>query len=377
MAATATQSKASAEFSAVTSFTVTFDSAVTGGSHVVANTSSWRTGSDQTLSSIADNKGNGNYTQAVASPRINSEVIGYQFYKNALVTGGSSFQITATWNAAVSGCIGITEYAGIKTSPTVTTNSNSDTAGAGQPTSGAAAPAASSLYVAGMSYNNAATTIAVTGGGFAQRLEIDENNDVQDISIADQAGVSGSKNCAWTLGALRPWTAWVASYEEGSAVLTSPPVPVGWESDSDMRNSVLAPSELNLSNLDLKAAAATAYRSFLLDLRDFNSFRLLFTNDNVGGGAAGSCKITLEVFSTAQTLIQTFDLLTAITTTADREEQVQWGAGVTAGRIGVGVLGTSIDFIRGTVSYAKVVVTVVAQSDAATSNLANVHLFLS
>lgn len=379
MAATVTQSKASAEFTGVTSFTVTFDNTVTAGSHIVANTSSWRSGSDQTLSSVADNKGNGNYNQAVVSTRINSEVIGYQMYKNAITNGGSGFQITATWNATVSGCIGVSEYAGIKTNPTVTTNSNSDGSGAAAPTSGAVAPTASSLYVAGMSYNGASTTIAVTSGGFGERLEIDENNDAQDISIADQMGVSGSKNCGWTFGAARAWTAWIAAYEEGSAVLTTPPVPDGWEcTEKRMDSVVLSPADLRLSNLDLKAAGGTIYRSYLLDLREYSSFRALINTNTTGATTAGIIKLSLEVIDNDQsTVIQTFDLLTDINVTADRAEQVQWGAGVTAGRVGVGTLGSNIDFIRGTVVLAKLLVTVSTQSDAATSNVADVYLFLS
>ena len=221
MAAVRVQATASSEFADVTTFTVTLGSSVTAGNCIIAATSSWSSPTDQNISSIADNKGNGNYTAGPGMPRLDSEVIGDIYRKPNVTTGGTSFQITVTWSVACSGCVGGIEYSGIESSPTVQTGTNS---GSSTTPSVGVTPGASSLCIAAMSYNGNATTIAVSGtGGFTQVLEIDENNNRQAISIAERLSVSGSQTCNWTLGATKTWTACAISLTESGAAPTSFP----------------------------------------------------------------------------------------------------------------------------------------------------------
>ena len=217
MAGVLAQKKASAEFNEVTTFNVTFDNAVVAGNHVVVCTSSWKDGTDQSVSTIADNKGNGNYSIAVDAPRIDSQTIGSLFYKNNITTGGTTFTITVTWNTSgCSGVVGALEYSGIATGGAVGVSNNSGSSTT--PSSGAAVPGAASTCVAMMSYNTGGpSTIAETAANFAEQLEIDENNDKQDINIADGVGLSGSQTCTWSLSNTGTWTACIAAFEETAA----------------------------------------------------------------------------------------------------------------------------------------------------------------
>lgn len=212
MAVALVQLKASAEVAEATTIATTFDSSVTAGNQIIVNTGAWDNGVDQTISSIADNKGNGNYTVAVSPAIIDSETKCAQYYKNNIGTGGTTFTVTVSWSASINGVAGLFEYSGLKTGGTVTTNSSSGSSA--EASSGAVAPAALSLYVAGMSYNvGGATTMAVKAGSvYTQALEIDEDNNAQAMNIASYTG-SGSQTCLWTIGASRTWVAWQASYE--------------------------------------------------------------------------------------------------------------------------------------------------------------------
>src|SRR5262245_61157939 len=217
MANVRVQATASSEFNNAATFTVTLGSSVTAGNFVAAATSSWKTGTDQTISSIADNKGNGNYTSGVDTPRIDSEVIGGIYYKANVGTGGTSFQITVTWSTNSAGCIGGMEYSGVATSPTVASGTNN---GSSTTPSVSVTPGSTALCLAMMSYNTISTTIAVSAtGGFTEVLEIDENNDREAISIAEKIDVTGSQTCNWTLGSTTTWTAGAASFTAPAAAV--------------------------------------------------------------------------------------------------------------------------------------------------------------
>lgn len=204
------------EYNSVTSMTQAPTSAFTSGSLIVVNTASWKEGTDQNIGTVSDPV-NGNYTQAVAAPRIDSATILYQYYKaNNASTAAST--ITVTWSVGSSGGLTILEYSGVKTVPTVVTGSTSSAASTTM-SSGSANATASSVYVAAGSYNQGGpTTISNTpGGGFVFVHEFDENNDTQDLAVAEQLNVSGAQTCTWTLGSACSWTGCVAAYEAAVA----------------------------------------------------------------------------------------------------------------------------------------------------------------
>lgn len=203
------------EYNAVTSMTQAPSSSFTSGSLIVVNTASWKDGADQSVSTVSDPT-NGNYTQAVAAPRIDSQTILYQYYKanNASTTTST---ITVTWNVACSGGLTIVEYSGVKTAPGVATGSTSGSSTT--MSSGSANSTPSAVYVAAGSYNSGGpVTISNSpGGSFSFVHEFDENNDSQDIAVAERLNVSGSQTATWTLSGSCTWTGCVAAYEADAA----------------------------------------------------------------------------------------------------------------------------------------------------------------
>lgn len=204
------QQAGTTEYNTVTSMSQAPGTAFTAGSLIVVNTFGWRSPEDQSVTTVSDPT-NGAYTLAIASPRIGSEVIGYQYYK-ANNTATTAATVTVTWDFGTSGGLSIVEYSGVKTSPTVNTGSSSGTSTT--PSSGAAVAAGSAVYVAAVGYNGASTTIGNSpGGGFSQVLEFDEDNTRQAHAVAELLNSTGSQTCTWTLGASRNWTTLIAAYE--------------------------------------------------------------------------------------------------------------------------------------------------------------------
>lgn len=211
------QSKASAEVINATTVAATFDSSVTAGNLIVGVCAGWKAGGT-TLSGIADNKGNGAYT-VQENDLWDSEVRHGQGYKANVATGGTTFTVTATFATSVNGTLGILEYSGIETTPTVSSASNSGTGTA--VTAGTVNPAAASTIVAGMIYNTGGpVTIAENHASYTQRLEIDENNDAQAQNIADRNATTGSQACTWSASGSVAWGAHSVAYSETSTGAT-------------------------------------------------------------------------------------------------------------------------------------------------------------
>lgn len=210
------------EYNAVTVMTQAPVSAFTSGSLIVVCTGAWKNGPDQTVSSV-DDPVNTPYTQAFATPRIDSEVIQYQYYK-ANNTATTAEVITVTWSDACAGGLTLVEYSGIAAAPTVVTATSSGSSTT--MSSGAANASVSSVFVASGGYNTGGPcTISDTpGGSFTKVHEFDENNDSQSIAVAEQLNVSGSQTCTWTLNPTATWTAGVAAYEVDSGAAAGQPI---------------------------------------------------------------------------------------------------------------------------------------------------------
>lgn len=137
----------------------------------------------------------------------------------------------------------------------------------------------------------------------------------------------------------------------------------------------LSPQALAMQSLDLKAANDTEYLSGLIDLSDYRMFMASLNVDVTGAAGAGAVALALRLFANdLVTVLGTVDLLTAVGTTADRSELVCFGRGLAAAKQGNGTLGSSIGVLK-VFRWAKLVLTVSTQSDAATSCLGNVRLY--
>lgn len=135
------------------------------------------------------------------------------------------------------------------------------------------------------------------------------------------------------------------------------------------------PLQLGLSQKDLNAADATEYSSPVLDLTPYANFLVSLKTDVTGAVGAGVAKLHVELYADDETtqLGADIDLLTAIDTQADRNELVAFGRDFAGVKDGNGTIGANINMLR-MLRRARVVLTVVTQSDAATSNVADVRL---
>lgn len=219
MAASRTASATSTEFASVTNMTVGIT--MTAGRHIVANSISWRAGTDQAITSVSD-AANGAYTLGVTGTRLDSEVLPVQYYKNNIGTGGAQ-TVTIVWNAGCSGGIIVEEWSGVKTTPTVSSAVN--TGSSTTMSTGAIDPTPSSLFCASAGYNTGGpVTIGAPGGGFGNALEFDENNDTQSMAVASLTASDASSTCTWSLSGSCTWTALVVCYEEDGAAPAGQPI---------------------------------------------------------------------------------------------------------------------------------------------------------
>lgn len=134
------------------------------------------------------------------------------------------------------------------------------------------------------------------------------------------------------------------------------------------------PSALGLSGKDLKAANGTAYAGPILDVSQFVLFLFNVTVVKVGAATVGAVKLTMQLYNKDRSVAigDPVDLLTAIGTTANRNELMSFGIGA-GGKFGNGTLGTTLDVLRGVLAF-KPILTVVTQSDAATSCVGSLRI---
>ena len=132
-----------------------------------------------------------------------------------------------------------------------------------------------------------------------------------------------------------------------------------------------------LSDSDLKAANGTNYDTEFMDLRKYDTFSLHLNTDVTGAAAAGVASLKVLVFDDNKVSFKTYNLLTAIDTTADRTEHVNWSKYFAAAKTGNGTIGTQVDQLRVGLGWVKFRLTVDTQSDAATSNVADLFLLAS
>jgi len=135
-----------------------------------------------------------------------------------------------------------------------------------------------------------------------------------------------------------------------------------------------SPSSLEITSVNLKAAANTAYASPILDVSQFVLFLFNVKIVKVGAATVGACKLQIQLYSKdgGTAIGDPVDLLTAIGTAANRDELVSFGIGA-GGKFGNGTIGANLDVLRSILRF-KVILTVTTQADAATSCVASVRL---
>ena len=126
------------------------------------------------------------------------------------------------------------------------------------------------------------------------------------------------------------------------------------------------PRDLGLNGVNLKAANDTVYSSPIINVKNISNFLLSLLVDNTGGGAAGAVKLSAKLIADdGSTVLLTQDILTDISTLADRTEVVVFGRSGTAKKVGNGTLDANADIFR-MAKKIQFLVTVVTQSDATT-----------
>ena len=121
---------------------------------------------------------------------------------------------------------------------------------------------------------------------------------------------------------------------------------------------------------DMQAAPGTQYSTGTLTAKDSFIFNPVVDIVNVGGGAAGSAKITLDSLDDNDNVIKTLDIVTAIpTNTADVTVQVDliFGAGIAAALYGVGTLAADANKFKIMFKY-RVILEVVVANDGTSSD---------
>lgn len=182
----------------------------TSGTLITAHAVAWDTPSRPTIT-LSDNKSN-SYTQTDLAYGASADQMAMAY--NAAGTRGASHTVSATFSAGVNGCSLVAcEWDGVASSPTVVTNTGTNTAAS---TIGVSVTAgASSLFVGMMGYSGSATTITPTGGA-TEAVEVDENATFQPQNVSYKVGLSGSQSIDWNLGAGRNNGAIVMSFTESS-----------------------------------------------------------------------------------------------------------------------------------------------------------------
>lgn len=115
------------------------------------------------------------------------------------------------------------------------------------------------------------------------------------------------------------------------------------------RVKIYSPADLGVSAVDLKAAAATKYATPVLGLGDLVSFFVSLVIVNTGAGAAGTAKLTAEIYDgEGSTLLFTHDILTGIptNTAGTTRAGVVFGRNFAGKKHGGGTLGADIDILR-------------------------------
>ena len=234
---------------AASSVNVSFGSSVTAGNHIVVDGAAWDgTTPAATVSSVADNKGNGNYTSG-QEQAFGSFVRVIEYYKNNVTTGGTSFTVTITWSKGTNSSISIHEYSGVGTgAPTTTSNTGTGTAA----TSGAVAPSGNNMYHGVAGYDGGASSI-VNNSPWNNRSVVDSANGEQDHAGQDKVATSGSQNGSWTIGASRTWGAVICAYPDGGPTPISVTVAddnsANWaDADARLLGKLLKPADDNSAN---------------------------------------------------------------------------------------------------------------------------------
>ncbi len=127
-----------------------------------------------------------------------------------------------------------------------------------------------------------------------------------------------------------------------------------------------------INGVNLKAVATTKYTSSIIDRRArdrwgaSDKLTLLFKMVRVPSATAGVVKVTIQrVDDKGVDLGDAFDIVTAISTTADATEVIAFGGGL-APRAVLGTIDAEADQFRLPGKF-KVIVEIVTASDAATS----------
>lgn len=134
----------------------------------------------------------------------------------------------------------------------------------------------------------------------------------------------------------------------------------------------IGPAALGISGVNLKSA--TSYVGNVIDVTQLSAFMLVFKIDNTGGGAAGTCKIVLDLLQQdGTTIIRTVDVVTAIPTTADLNALFIIDRVLGADNLG-GTLGTSgVDIFK---HAGKIKPTItVTQANDGTTCVGSLHLY--
>lgn len=138
----------------------------------------------------------------------------------------------------------------------------------------------------------------------------------------------------------------------------------------------LEPAELGIAGVDLKAIAGTQHVSRVLDVRNDFAFTAIVSVVNVGGGAAGAVKLTVQVLAKDKTtVLYSVDILTAIgtLTVGTTKNVVTFGYGLTATVDGLATLEAGAEVLK-LMKFIRVVLEVVTANDG-TSSAGSVDLF--
>lgn len=131
---------------------------------------------------------------------------------------------------------------------------------------------------------------------------------------------------------------------------------------------------VGIEDVDLTDTAGTTYASNVIDVRSSFLYTAIIDVNETGGAAAGDFKLTVAVVSKdGSTELYSFDLVTGMTSAADNQVVVTFGAGAGATLLGTGTLSTAADVLK-VASKIKLTLEITTASDAATSCTASVQL---
>lgn len=123
-----------------------------------------------------------------------------------------------------------------------------------------------------------------------------------------------------------------------------------------------------LNNADMKASDTTQYSTGTLPAPRSFIFNAVITIVNVGGGAAGEAKLTLDSLDSDGNVIKTLDIVATIPTNAAGTTvcDLIFGAGTTAELFGVGVLDADANKFKIMDSF-RLILEVVTANDGTSS----------